>query len=73
MMLFLYDQYYPSGGFNDFKGCHPSVDSAKAFAAESIYDKYQIVSGTEIIESGSCEALRKAAAAKAAAERGDDV
>lgn len=41
--LFLYDQYYPCGGLNDYCGKFSSVENALEYAKQSTNDYYQVV------------------------------
>lgn len=53
----MWSRYYPSGGFNDFRGTFDSSESARQYARQ--YDegceRYQIVDtrGFIVVESGS--------------------
>ena len=61
-LLFVGDNYYPSGGWADFKGAYSTVGEALAgrfeFTANSTYDWWHIVRFTplqglgEIVEQG---------------------
>lgn len=43
-LLFAYDTYYPSGGWNDFRGAFHTLEEAKAAAPTSWhYENYHIV------------------------------
>lgn len=48
-LLFAGSDYYPSGGWDDFRGSFKTIEEAKAAAAEiksygsNVYDWYQIV------------------------------
>lgn len=59
--LFLFDQYYPCGGMNDWCGEFYSLESALEAAKDSGRDKYQVVSFSgssyEILDSGLVKAL----------------
>lgn len=51
--LFIWDQYYPLGGFNDFVQSSNSLDAIKddlfEYLKESHFDHYQIIQITESI------------------------
>ena len=38
-LVFAYDNYYPSGGWNDFRRAFDSLDEARAYA-QALYDEY---------------------------------
>ena len=42
-MVFAYDQYYPSGGWSDFRESFETLAEAKAFSAELRYDFTEII------------------------------
>lgn len=43
-LLFMFDQYYPTGGWNDFRGSFDSIEAATAAVAEAQYcDFWQVV------------------------------
>jgi hypothetical protein len=42
-LLFCFDYYYPSGGFNDFNDDFNNIEDAKKGALESGYDHFQII------------------------------
>lgn len=50
-------RYYPSGGFNDFRGTFDSEESARQYARQydECCERYQIVDtrGFIVVESGS--------------------
>jgi len=54
-LLFGGDQYYPLGGWQDFKGAFDTKDQALKEAANWSWDWYQIVDGEkgEIVEEHS--------------------
>ena len=55
-LLFMYDNYYPSGGWSDFRGDFDTVEEAYAFVHPG-YDFYDIVDTTikETIRTGRCK------------------
>lgn len=46
--LFMWSQYYPSGGTGDFVGCYSSVEEAIKAARErkDFNDKYEVISSS---------------------------
>lgn len=57
--LFMFNNYYPSGGFSDYVGTYSTESECYAVIKEECkndypYDNYQIVSGTSIIMWGRC-------------------
>lgn len=58
ILLFLFDQYYPRGGFKDFYDEYETVEEALEAASKVTYfDRYQLVSGKEVIRSGNVSDL----------------
>lgn len=52
-LLFTYDQYYPSGGWNDFRGIYPDIETAKKAAKERNAENWHVVEfGKGIVASG---------------------
>ena len=49
-LLFVWDTYYPSGGFNDFAGAFPTLEAAEAEFNARHFENGQIVT-FQIIKS----------------------
>jgi hypothetical protein len=60
--LFAGDNYYPSGGFQDFRGTFSELESATDFAkkSEEDYDWWHVVDLTDgtVVESGTGSTYR---------------
>ena len=41
--MFAYDQYYPSGAYQEFKGFFDTLDAAKARADEDLFESYKYI------------------------------
>lgn len=52
--LFLYDQYYPGGGLNDYCGEFSSVENALEYAKQSTNDYYQVVTSDFVAVQRGC-------------------
>lgn len=52
--LFAYSQYYPAGGWNDYKGSFETIESALEGAANAECERWHIVDLTtgEIVKQG---------------------
>lgn len=44
--VFTYDQYYPSGGWNDFRAAYDTLDEAKEHVKRRKPERYHIVDFT---------------------------
>lgn len=42
-MVFQFDQYYPAGGWRDYKGTFYTLQNAKSYINKNHYDYFQIV------------------------------
>lgn len=51
-LLFAWDQYYPSGGWNDFIGCFDSFEEAQQFLSNINCDEWQIIDNGTISQQG---------------------
>ena len=56
-LLFLFDDYYPCGGMNDFDGDFPSLEEALDRAKNSGRDYYQVSKNSVVVADGYCEDL----------------
>lgn len=56
-LVFTGDEYYPLGGWEDYKGQEPSLDEARSMAEKVGGDWYQIVDDRRgwIVEQGGLE------------------
>lgn len=56
-LLFMYDNYYPYGGWSDFKGDFDTVEEAYSAAIGRGFDYYDIVDTTikETVRTGRCK------------------
>ncbi len=55
VMLFTGANYYPGGGWTDFRGFHANKDAARSYAAENHrdHDWYQVVDSGVLVSQGS--------------------
>jgi hypothetical protein len=44
-LVFVFDQFYPLGGWDDFVGSYDSIEEARRAALKRQIDVYQIVDG----------------------------
>ena len=42
-LVFAYDRHYPAGGWGDFQGSFPDLESARACGEGAGYDYYEII------------------------------
>lgn len=52
-LVFVWDNYYPSGGWRDFKGTFYSLEDAFQCVLSESGDWYQIVENNEVIREGT--------------------
>ena len=52
-LLFAGDNYYPCGGWDDYKGSFATEEAALEFLATKRYDWWHLVCGGQIVRSGS--------------------
>jgi hypothetical protein len=51
-LLFAGDNYYPSGGWKDYRGSYASEEDAIAWLADQSFDWWHLVSGGQIVRFG---------------------
>lgn len=51
-LVFAYDQYYPSGGWNDYRGSFNTKHEAMSYLIGLGPDAWHIIYGNEVIEEG---------------------
>jgi len=57
-LVFSGSDYYPLGGWEDFKGSYPDLNTAIAAAALTEDDWWHVSNGTEVVASGNRKAER---------------